>query len=104
MIIKSQDAIAKKWASRAAQAAPDYTSGVQATTKSWSQDTTNAASSWEQGVQQAVANKRFANGVTKAGDSAWKNGALNKGSQRYAGGVNGAQAKFMSGFAPFASA
>lgn len=104
MNIKSGDTIAKKWAARAAAAAPDYTSGVQNTQTSWAEATSNAADTWATGVQQAVANQTFQKGVTNAGDAAWKQGAVNKGSQRYAQGVNGAGPKFQSGFEKFRTA
>lgn len=104
MNIKSQDAISKKWASRASNAQADYTTGVQTTQKSWAANTSAAANNWSAGVQQAVADKRFESGVTAAGDAAWKKGAVDKGGTRYSQGVNGAQAKYQSGFQKFAVA
>jgi uncharacterized phage infection (PIP) family protein YhgE len=102
--IKSQDAIATKWAARASGAQADYTTGVQTTQKSWAQNTAAAASNYVAGVQQAVADKRFESGVTEAGDAAWKKGAIEKGGTRYSQGVNGAKTKFQQGFSRFASA
>lgn len=98
MNIKPQDAIAKKWAARAGAAQADYTSGVQSTQKSWATNTANAAQNWADGVSAAVADGRFAKGVNNAGDAAWKAGAVNKGSQRYSQGVQGATTKYTQGF------
>lgn len=104
MNVKSGDVIAKKWAARAAAAAPDYTAGVQGTQVSWSEATANSADNWATGVQAAVADKRFQNGVIAAGDAAWRNGAVGKGSQRYGQGVNGASGKYQQGFEKFRTA
>lgn len=104
MNIKSGDAIAKKWSARANAAAPDYTTGVQNPAVQWAAPTAEAADTWAQGVQQAVADKRFQSGVANAGDNAWRAGAVNKGSQRYGQGVQGATAKFQSGFEKFRTA
>jgi hypothetical protein len=104
MNIKPQDAISKKWAARASAAQGDYTTGVQTTQKSWAANTAASANNWAAGVQGAVADKRFENGVTTAGDAAWKNGSINKGGTRYSQGVQGAQSKFQSGFSKFAQA
>lgn len=104
MNVKSADAISKKWQARAAAAAPDYTTGVQSTQTSWAEATANASDNWAQGVQQAVADKRFQTGVQATGDAGWRAGAVNKGSQRYAQGVNGAAPKFQQGFEKFRQA
>lgn len=104
MKIKSLDAIAAKWASRASGAGQAYSDGIRAPRNSWSAMTAASADNWAQGVQQAVSDKRFEKGVTAAGDSTWANGAINKGAARYGTGVQQAQPRFTAGFNKYAQA
>lgn len=98
--VKDISTIAAKWSQRANAAGADYSNGVKTTTKDWAGLTAAAALSWEQGVSNAVANKRFANGVNKAGTSKWQSAASTIGAQRYPQGVSGAAAAYSAGFAP----
>lgn len=98
---KTIDAIAKKWSDRAQAAAPDYTSGVQSTTKDWAQLTAASQTAYQSGVTQAISRGAFAKGVVAAGTPKWQNAAVSKGGQRYGPGVAAAQPDFTSGFAPF---
>lgn len=100
--VKSLDAIAAKWSQRASAAGQAYTDGVKNPKNDWASSTAAAAQNWATGVQNAVSDGRFAKNVTAAGDAAWQAGAINKGSQRYAPGVQGAQGKFANGFSKFA--
>lgn len=100
MKVKSLDSIAAKWAARAAAAGPAYKDGVSAAT-GWAAHTAAAESNWSAGVADASTNKRFSAGVNKAGDTAWQNGALNKGVSRYGPGVQVAQPKYSSGFSKY---
>jgi hypothetical protein len=102
MKVKPLDAIAAKWSQRASAAGQAYTDGVKNPKNDWASSTAAASSNWSAGVQAAAANDSFRKGVTAAGDSAWQNGAINKGAARYPQGVQGAQGKFASGFGKFA--
>ena len=99
--VKDISTIAAKWSQRANAAGADYTNGVKTTSKDWAGLTAAAAPSWEQGVTTAVANKRFANGVNKAGTQKWQTAASTTGAQRYPQGVSGAAPAYSTGFAPF---
>lgn len=93
---------AGKWARVTPQRTEDYKQGIQNPRQSWQQATLAAEANQAAGVQQAITEKRFAKGVQKAGDSAWQQGALNKGTTRFGEGVQLAQEKYQSGFAPYA--
>lgn len=101
MKVKPIDQIATKWNTRASAAGQAYTDGIKAPRNDWASSTVAAKNNWSSGVQAAVQDGRFEKGVTAAGDSAWQNGALNKGSARYAPGVQQAQGKFAAGFGKF---
>jgi hypothetical protein len=101
VVVKDIAAVAAKWSQRANAAGPDYTAGVKNPRGDWGTATAAAAPAWEAGVQQAVANKRFVNGVTKAGTAKWSQGAQAKGAARYPQGVSGAAPAYQNGFAPF---
>jgi hypothetical protein len=100
--VKSLDAISAKWSQRASAAGQAYTDGVRSPKNDWASSTVAAVNNWSAGVQAAIQNKSFERGVTTAGDAAWQQGAINKGAQRYAPGVQAAQPKFAAGFQKFA--
>ena len=100
MQVKSADAVATKWATRAGAAGADYSAGVQNTTKDWAQDTAAAATAWATGVQQAAGNGSFAKGVNAAGTAKWKTKALATGAQRYPQGVAAAKTFYQTGIGP----
>lgn len=80
---KTPQQIAEKYQRGVAGAGNDYASGVQSPSKPWAQATQASAARWGAGIQQAIQNKSFETGVSKAGDQKWLSGALNKGAQRY---------------------
>lgn len=100
--VKSLDAIASKWSQRASAAGQAYTDGVKSPKNDWAASTVAAKNNYVAGVNAAVQNGSFEKGVTAAGDSAWQNGAINKGASRYAPGVQAAQPKFSAGFQKYA--
>lgn len=101
MRVKPLASIADKWSTRAQGASQAYKDGVSASTD-WAANTAASAGNWQQGVQQAAADGRFALGVNTAGNAAWQQGAINKGSTRYGPGVSLAKDKFSSGFNKYA--
>lgn len=100
---KDINAVAAKWAQRAAAAGPDYTAGVKAPRRDWQSNTEAASDSWGAGVNQAVANGSFKRGVAKAGNAKWQANAVAKGGTRYSQGVSVGQPNFASGFGPMLS-
>lgn len=92
---------AAKWGSNTAAATSFYTEGVQNPRVSWQSATTAAAANQAAGIQKAIAEKRFEKGVAKAGDAKWKEGAVNKGSARFAQGVQAGQSTYEQNIQPF---
>jgi len=90
-----------KWARVTPQRTDDYQQGVQNPKVPWAQATLAAADNQAKGVQEAIQDKRFQKGVTKAGDQAWQQGALEKGVVRFGQGVQVAESKYQQNFAPF---
>lgn len=101
--IKSLDRIASKWKEVASRSQGEYKEGVENPKRSWSAATQAAESAYEQGVQDSISRKAFGKGVSEAGDSKWKNRAVNLGPSRYSAGVAVAQPEYQKGFAPFHS-
>lgn len=92
---------AQKWVARTSAAARDYAQGVQNPRQSWSQAAAAAEPAYDAGVQDAIARKAFGSGVVRAGDQTWLSGVQNKGVARFAPGVQAAQQKYESAFAPY---
>jgi hypothetical protein len=100
-IVPAVGRVAEKWARRAASASGEYQQGVEQTPKSWAAASSAAEKNYVTGVNAAAAAGRFGKGVTKAGDSKWKRGAVEKGPMRYAQGVGVAQADYASQVGPY---
>ena len=60
------------WTSAGPRAQTAWVSGIQGTTKDQAALAAAAQPRWLAGVQDAAANNRFANGVTRRGTSYWK--------------------------------
>lgn len=100
---KVRSGVSNKWGNNTAASTSFYTDGVQNPRVSWQQATTNAADNQAAGVQKAISEKRFQKGVAKAGDAKWREGAINKGSARFAQGVQAGQSNYETGVAPYLS-
>jgi len=92
-----------KWSLRAGAAGGEYASGVASPRRSWSSAASEAKENFAAGVQTAIAEDRFAKGVSKAGDAKWRKGVTEKGRGRYTQGVQVAQDEYRAGFAPYVS-
>lgn len=102
--IRPTDEIAAKWASVTPQRTGDYEAGVRNPRTDWKQATSNANDAWKAGVTAAVNDNAFAKGVGKSGTPVWQDGALTKGTQRWGQGVQLAQDKYATAFAPYREA
>lgn len=60
------------WTGAASRAGTAWTQGIQSTTKDQAALAAQAQPRWLAGVQDAAANNRFANGVTRRGTAYWK--------------------------------
>lgn len=94
--------VAEKFARVTPTRSEDFVTGVQNPSVDWKTATDAASSSYEQGLQQSIAAKRFNKGVAKAGTGKWQAKTVQKGSARWAPGVQEAAPDFEAGFAPFA--
>ena len=99
--IKSAADIASKWARVTPMRTQDYQEGVENPGKDWKNETKAAEGRYESGVQAAIAKKRFGKGVEEAGTSKWQEKTLEKGTQRWGPGVQGAQSDMAEGFEPY---
>jgi len=93
----------EKWARRAGQSTEDFLTGVQNPRADWKTATLAATANQQAGVLEAIKNKSFEKGVAKAGSSKWLEKTLEKGAQRFAAGVQQAQADYDSAIAPYLS-
>jgi len=100
--MKDTATIARKFASRAQAAAPEYKVGVDATTD-WAGPTQAAGANYEQGVTAAIGRSAFQKGVAAAGTAKWKDKASTMGSVRYSQGVAVAEAAYSAGFDKYAN-
>jgi len=101
--IKSMDKIGRKWQEVTPQRAGEYREGIQSPRRSWSEATADAEQSYNDGVAEAISQGSFGKGVREAGDSKWREGALEKGVRRWPEGVRLGGDAYRTGFAPFHS-
>jgi hypothetical protein len=99
--IKDAGALATKYSTRAAAAAPDYKAGVMNPKRSQSQSAIAAKDTWAQAVQQAATNGSYAKGLNKSGDAKWQQNASTVGVTRYPQGVQNAGAAWANGVTPY---
>ena len=85
---KSAAEVAQKWAQRAANAQPEYASGVQTTTKDQAGRAIASKEIYKQALNESFTRDAYAKGLQKAGTGKWKNKAATVGADRYAGGVS----------------
>lgn len=90
-----------KWAQRSAAAGQDYVNGAAQPRRSWATAAAAAETNYTAGVTEAAAQGRFARGIQKAGDNAWKRGIDEKGRTRFQQGVSVSQDNYAQGFEPF---
>lgn len=102
--IRAVDRIAAKWATVTPQRTADYEAGVREPRKDWARSTLAAADAWKGGIQAAIAAGSFGKGVTRAGTGRWQEGAVTKGVARWGPGVQLAQDRYATGFAPYREA
>lgn len=70
--MKSASQAAANWSGASGRASTAWAEGIQSTTKDQAALAAAAQPRWLQGVQDAAANNRFANGVTRRGTAYWK--------------------------------
>jgi hypothetical protein len=70
--VKSAQTAVQNWTGASGRAGTAWSAGIQSTTKDQAALAAAAQPRWLQGVQDAAANNRFANGVTRRGTAYWK--------------------------------
>jgi hypothetical protein len=98
--IKDTATIAQKFVSRAGAATKDYSDGVASAGGDWEAGAKNGEQNFEQGIQEAITDKRYGRGVNGSAGKYVAN-ATKLGSQRYAPGVQNAQAAYQTGVQPY---
>jgi len=95
-----------KWARNASAASGDYEQGVRNPRVAWDQAAAASEDVYQAMLTDAFGRKAFSAGIRRAGSAGWQAGIVEKGVARYRGGVvtPGAQQRWNSNFAPFASA
>jgi hypothetical protein len=99
--VKDPATSAQKYVTNTANAVNAYKAGVQSPKQSQSAAAVAAAGNWQQAVNSPQALAAFKSGLTKAGDTAWVNGALNKGAARYPQGTQLAAPKWQQNVQPY---
>lgn len=98
----SAAAAAKKWARVVATRGEDYKNGIKAPRRPWMEATLEAKERYATGITQALADDRFAKGVSRAGTAKWSAMALLKGPPRWIQGVQVAESAYEIAFRPYA--
>lgn len=101
MRIRETAQLAQKFATRAAAAAGDYKTGVEASGQDWLNRTLEGEENYANGVNAAIAQKRFGKGVAAAGVQKFVQRASQMGSQRFAPGVQNAQGEWQKNTEPY---
>lgn len=99
--VKDPAASATKYTNNTANAVPAYKAGVQSPKTSQSAAAVAAVGNWQTAVSSTAARNAFVAGLNKAGDTAWMNGALNKGADRYPVGTRLAAPKWQANVTPY---
>lgn len=102
--VKDPTASALKYTNNTANAVPAYKAGIQSPKQSQSAAAVAAVGNWQAAVTSTAARNAFVSGLTKAGDTAWMNGALNKGADRYPVGTRIAAPKWQANVTPYLQA
>lgn len=99
--------VAQNWARGMSNATDKIRAGISAVTESPTAKAAQAADQYLAGVQQAVANRKFQDGLNAVTLGDWKDAALNKGVNRIGSGAEAAKgdfANFMAQFLPYLQA
>lgn len=86
----------EKYVTRAGAASQDYVKGAQETQKDQAAAAIAAAPIYAAQVQAAISRGAFQKGLQKSGKSGWQKGVIEKGGDRYAGGVASGVNKYVT--------
>lgn len=100
MAIASAQTVAAKWKSRTSAASQDYADGVANTDKDPTALAIAAGPRLLDNFTKAFQSGKWANGLRKAGKSGWQQAVASKGVSNFTNGVNAAEEKVATAFAP----
>lgn len=98
---KSMAEIADKYKTVTPGKAQFYKSGIESGGANWEENTLAAADTYASGVQAAIAEGRFASGVSDAGNAKHRRKSLDVGVSRYGPGVIAGAEDYAKNFAPY---
>lgn len=98
--VKSVQAAASKFVTRATSASGDYKDGINSTNDQ-AEKAIAAEASYAQGVQDSIARGARVAGLQKAGNSKWKERSLNLGAGRYSTGIKAGESEYSKNVAPY---
>lgn len=93
--------VGQKWGQVTAQRTDYYTQGVNNPRRDWAQAAQAGAANQAAAIQKAIQEKRYEKGVQKAGSAKWLKGAVDKGTVRFAQGVQAGQGDYEQGIQPY---
>jgi hypothetical protein len=99
--VKDAAASAKKFATRASAAQPDYVKGIQGSGAKWLSGAVAGNQNYKDGVNAAIARDAFAKGVNAAGPAKFEQAAVTVGGSRYSQGVGQAADAWGAGVKPY---
>jgi|YNPMSStandDraft_2_1061718.scaffolds.fasta_scaffold35821_1 hypothetical protein len=92
---------AAKWRARASAAQSDYLEGIRRPRRTWREGATEAVDAWAAGIQQALADGRYARGLTPEAEQLWRQRVETVGAQRYSQGIQQSGDRYERNFAPY---
>lgn len=102
--MKSAQSVGQKFVERAANASGDYLKGAQETSKDQSSLAVAAIPRMKTALNKAIDSGRVAKGLQASGKSGWLKGIVDKGQERFAGGVSASLGKYVTNSGRYDSA
>ncbi len=93
--------VGEKWAGRAANAQPDFVSGVESTTKDQAVNAIAAKGLYAQAIQESISRGAYEKGLARSGKAKWRQRTVSLGAQRYSGGVSESVDEYVKNSAPY---
>ena len=102
--MKTAQQSAQKYVDRAGAASGDYVEGAQRTTKDQAANAIAGKANYVAGIQAAIAAGRYEKGLQTSGKAGWLKGITEKGTNRFAEGVQSGATKYATNSGKYDSA
>jgi len=99
--VKSTEASAEKWRENAGRSAESYAVEAEASAEQWARNTGASADTFHQAVSAAGVKERFKRGVARAGAAKYARKIRDVARDRFAPGVQAAEADYKAGAEPY---